>query len=90
MKRRFTLILGIAVLAAAAFAYCQPTQSGPAMENYVLVFLKRAPNPPQPYRMNYDVMADGSRFLITTPVEGTRTEASIAVVLNWLSDIRKK
>src|SRR5215469_16616992 len=47
MKRAITFICAIAVLAAAAVAYCQPAQSGPAMENYVLVFLKHAPNAPQ-------------------------------------------
>jgi hypothetical protein len=54
------------------------------------LFQTRAPTLATPYRMNYDVTADGSRFLITTPVEGTRTEASINVVLNWLEDVRKK
>jgi dipeptidyl aminopeptidase/acylaminoacyl peptidase len=54
------------------------------------LFQTRAPTLATPYRMNYDVTADGSRFLITTPVEGTRTEASINVVLNWLADVRKK
>jgi Tol biopolymer transport system component len=54
------------------------------------LFQTRAPALGSLYRTNYDVTADGSRFLITTPVEGARTEASITVIINWLSDIRKK
>ena len=52
------------------------------------LFQTRALTLAQPYRMNYDVTADGNRFLIATPVEGARTEA-IDVVFNWLSEIRK-
>ena len=44
----------------------------------------------QPYRMNYDVSRDGSRFLIITPVEGASAASSINVVLNWQADLHKK
>jgi hypothetical protein len=50
------------------------------------LFQTRALTIDQPYRMNYDVTADGSRFLIATPVEAARTE-TMDVVVNWRSEI---
>jgi uncharacterized protein YciI len=47
MKHRFTPIVAAALIAAAALAYAQPPQNAPAGEDYVLVFLKSDPNPPQ-------------------------------------------
>jgi hypothetical protein len=34
------------------------------------------------YRMNYDVNADGTRFLVNTPIAGTAA-SPITVVVNW-------
>jgi Tol biopolymer transport system component len=38
------------------------------------------------YRMNYDVNADGTRFLINTPVDGAG-QSPITVVLNWAAGL---
>jgi hypothetical protein len=38
--------------------------------------------------MNYDVVADGSRFLVSTPVEGAGT-SPITVVMNWAMSLKK-
>jgi eukaryotic-like serine/threonine-protein kinase len=54
------------------------------------LFRSRAPFISSPYRINYDVTADGSLFLITTPAENAGTSTSITVVLNWVADLLKK
>jgi hypothetical protein len=54
------------------------------------LFPSRAPFVASPYRLNYDVNADGSLFLITTPVENAGTSSSITVVLNWAAEIARK
>jgi hypothetical protein len=41
------------------------------------------------WRRNYDVTADASRFLVTTPVEGAAPPSSISVVMNWTAAVRK-
>ena len=38
----------------------------------------------------YDVSADGQRFLINTAPERTTTSAPITVVLNWTAGLKKK
>ena len=38
------------------------------------------------FRMNYDVTADGTRFLVSTPSAGAG-RSPITVVLNWLAAI---
>ena len=53
------------------------------------LFRTQAPSPGSFWRMNYDVTADGSRFLVTTPVEGAAPASSINVVLNWPRAIGK-
>jgi len=53
------------------------------------LFKTRAPFPGYSWRRNYDVTADGTRFLITTPIEGAVLPATINVVLNWWAGIRK-
>jgi serine/threonine protein kinase/Tol biopolymer transport system component len=40
------------------------------------------------FRMNYDVSADGQRFLVSTPTEGAGT-SPITVVLNWTTGIQR-
>lgn len=59
-----------------------------------------APGTPQPlfridslfagsiFRTNYDVNADGSRFLVIKPVEGAGT-SPITVVLNWAAGLKR-
>ena len=44
--------------------------------------------PGSAYRMNYDVAADGSRFLVSTPVEGAGT-SPITVVVNWAAGLKR-
>jgi hypothetical protein len=46
------------------------------------------PNPTPGYRVNYDVSADGQRFLVKTPV-GAGPPASATVVLNWSAALKK-
>ena len=41
-----------------------------------------------PTRYEYDVTADGQRFLINTLPEQT-TSSPITVVLNWIAELRK-
>jgi serine/threonine protein kinase/Tol biopolymer transport system component len=53
------------------------------------LFRTHAPFPGWFWRRNYDVTADGSRFLVTTPIEGAALPSSISVVLNWTAGIRK-
>jgi Tol biopolymer transport system component/tRNA A-37 threonylcarbamoyl transferase component Bud32 len=53
------------------------------------LFRTQAPFPGSFWRMNYDVTADGSRFLVTTPVEGSARPSPLSVVLNWPAALRK-
>jgi len=46
------------------------------------------PFPGSIYRMNYDVTADGARFLVNTPVEGAGS-SPINVVLDWPAGLKK-
>jgi Tol biopolymer transport system component len=52
------------------------------------LFATKALFPGSSYRMNYDVAADGSRFLVSTPVEGAGT-SPITVVLNWPAALKR-
>jgi Tol biopolymer transport system component len=52
------------------------------------LYRTQAPFPGGFWRQNYDVTADGSRFLVTTPVEEAPA-SSISVVLNWPAAIRR-
>jgi hypothetical protein len=50
------------------------------------LFQTRALFPGSIYRMNYDVNADGTRFLINEPAEGA-AQSPITVVLNWAAGL---
>jgi Tol biopolymer transport system component len=52
------------------------------------LFQTRVPFPGSIYRMNYDVTADGARFLVNTLVEGAGS-SPINVVLNWPAGLKK-
>jgi len=52
------------------------------------LFQTRVPFPGSIYRMNYDVTADGARFLVNTPVEGAGS-SPINVVLDWPAGLKK-
>ena len=53
------------------------------------LFRTRAPFPGWLWRQNYDVTADGARFLVATPVKDAPPPSSISVVLNWAGAIRE-
>ncbi len=74
------MIMAVPVVVGTSF------QSGPPQA----LFQSRAPFIGSPYRLNYDVNADGSQFLITTPAENAVTSSSIIVVLNWAAEIVRK
>jgi Tol biopolymer transport system component len=52
------------------------------------LFQTRVPYPGSIYRMNYDVTADGARFLVNSPVEGAGS-LPINVVLDWPAGLKK-
>jgi hypothetical protein len=39
--------------------------------------------------VNYDVMADGKRFILNVPVE-TQISSPLTLVVNWDTDAKKK
>jgi hypothetical protein len=41
------------------------------------------------FRAQYDVSADGKRFLLNVPVEEEASSPAITVVLNWTAGLRK-
>ena len=65
--------------------------TGAALENGTPhpLFRTQAPFPGWFWRRNYDVSADGGRFLVTTPLEGGAAPSSISVVMNWTAAVRK-
>jgi Tol biopolymer transport system component len=69
-----------------------PVIPGPSFQNGPPqpLFQSRVPFIASPYRLNYDVNADGSLFLITTPAERAGTSTSITVVLNWAAEMARK
>jgi Tol biopolymer transport system component len=69
-----------------------PVVLGPSFQasSPLALFPSRAPFISSPYRINYDVSADGSLFLVTTPADNAGTSTSITVVLNWVADLVKK
>jgi hypothetical protein len=40
-------------------------------------------------KQQYDVTADGQRFLINTPAEGAASSAPLTVVLNWTAALKQ-
>ena len=74
------MVMAVPVIPGTSF------QNGPPQP----LFQSRVPFIASPYRLNYDVNADGSLFLITTPAERAGTSASITVVLNWAAEMAKK
>jgi hypothetical protein len=53
-----------------------------------VLFEVHTPYPTPGYRVNYDVSADGQRFLVKTAV-GAGSSASATVVLNWSAALKK-
>ena len=48
------------------------------------------PYQPSPYlQTNYDVSADGQRFLMLKPAADAQTATQITVVLNWTEELKR-
>ena len=62
--------------------------SGLALGTPQALFATNVAFPGNAYRMNYDVTADGSRFLLSTPAEAAE-KAPIMIVVNWAAGLKK-